>query len=548
MHTFHHPVARARLGAWLGVAVALLLAVPAGAARVVDVRVGTHPTFTRVVFELDEAAGYRVEREGSTKAPSIVVTLDAAAHAERLRSGGDIDTVRVEGGPKAVAHIGLRKPGLRLKEMILANPPRIVLDVMREEPPPAVAKTPAPRPEAAKPEPSKHAAVEPAPKPAVPPKPAPKPAAPPPPPRHVEAKPAPPPKPEAKVTPAPKPEAKVTPAPAPEPEAKPAPAPKPVHATAPKPEPKPMAAVPPAPMPTPEPAAKTPEPAPPPQTARAETPEPAPAPTHVRPPPTHPAPAPARPAPPRPAPAPERPASLPGPMARLTANPLVLGGAAAAALVVAVVAFLWMRRRRAIPNDVDVSALVEESEAEGRAPGGVAADPTAGTEGSAEASLSSLFDDTPAPRSPAAGAPEYGFTETAAPAAGAAAGSLFDDDAPDASQGEDSMSQDFDLPAARRGGPPPPPAAASGADADTARLVQDLERRMTALESKLDEANEAREKLERQVAAQSEELRVQRAAIARTQRALRTMTRADEDKATEPALRDDGETKTRVNV
>jgi hypothetical protein len=49
------------------------------------------------------------------------------------------------------------------------------------------------------------------------------------------------------------------------------------------------------------------------------------------------------------------------------------------------------------------------------------------------------------------------------------------------------------------------------------------------------------------VAAQSEELRVQRAAIARTQRALRTMTRGDEDKATEPALRDgDTQAKTRV--
>jgi hypothetical protein len=42
---------------------------------------------------------------------------------------------------------------------------------------------------------------------------------------------------------------------------------------------------------------------------------------------------------------------------------------------------------------------------------------------------------------------------------------------------------------------------------------------------------------------------VQRAAIARTQRALRSMSRSDDDKATEPALKDDAETqmKTRVN-
>ena len=58
------------------------------------------------------------------------------------------------------------------------------------------------------------------------------------------------------------------------------------------------------------------------------------------------------------------------------------------------------------------------------------------------------------------------------------------------------------------------------------------------LETRLDEANDARERLERQVAAQSEELRVQRAAIARTQRALRGMNRGEEEQATEPALRE----------
>jgi chromosome segregation ATPase len=75
-------------------------------------------------------------------------------------------------------------------------------------------------------------------------------------------------------------------------------------------------------------------------------------------------------------------------------------------------------------------------------------------------------------------------------------------------------------------------------NAESGALMQELERRMAQLESRLDEANEARERLERQVTAQSEELRVQRAAIARTQRALRGMTRVGEEQATEPALRD----------
>jgi hypothetical protein len=133
--------------------------------------------------------------------------------------------------------------------------------------------------------------------------------------------------------------------------------------------------------------------------------------------------------------------------------------------------------------------------------------------------------------------------------------SLFDDAGgivgEDASEGDAPMNQDMDLPADPRKSPPAPPPRMGGSAApspDMARMLQELERRMQTLEAKLDEANEAREKLERQVAAQSEELRVQRAAIARTQRALRTMTRGDEDKATEPALRDgDTQAKTRVS-
>jgi hypothetical protein len=60
--------------------------------------------------------------------------------------------------------------------------------------------------------------------------------------------------------------------------------------------------------------------------------------------------------------------------------------------------------------------------------------------------------------------------------------------------------------------------ASVGADAG-----DDSERRMAHLERRIEELVDARERLERQVAAQTEELRVQRAAIARTQRVLRTV-------------------------
>ena len=72
-------------------------------------------------------------------------------------------------------------------------------------------------------------------------------------------------------------------------------------------------------------------------------------------------------------------------------------------------------------------------------------------------------------------------------------------------------------------------------------MVVEMGRRMEALESRCDELVDARDRLERQVAAQTEELRVQRAAIARTQRAVRNLGRgeeSEEQEATEPAIRD----------
>jgi hypothetical protein len=78
------------------------------------------------------------------------------------------------------------------------------------------------------------------------------------------------------------------------------------------------------------------------------------------------------------------------------------------------------------------------------------------------------------------------------------------------------------------------PSEASGAD--LSRLAGDLVNRVADLEKRLEQLLEARERIERQVAAQTEELRVQRAAIARTQRVVRSMTKG-EDVATEPVPR-----------
>lgn len=80
---------------------------------------------------------------------------------------------------------------------------------------------------------------------------------------------------------------------------------------------------------------------------------------------------------------------------------------------------------------------------------------------------------------------------------------------------------------------PSSPAAAAGEAPGTG-----METRIASLESSLQQLIQAREQIERQLAAQTEELRVQRAAIARTQRAVRTIgEREDEGGATEPVPR-----------
>jgi hypothetical protein len=83
-----------------------------------------------------------------------------------------------------------------------------------------------------------------------------------------------------------------------------------------------------------------------------------------------------------------------------------------------------------------------------------------------------------------------------------------------------------------------PAVGATMGGGDTSNMVAEFERRMAAMETRIDEFADAKERLERQVAAQTEELRVQRAAIARTQRAVRNLGRPGEEAPTEPALRD----------
>lgn len=538
----------------------------AGAAELVDVRIGTHPTFTRVVFELDGPGGYSVERQlAEDGTPQLLVMMDAGSSPRSLDSKSlMVERVAVQDGiDRSLAHVRLKRKPSRLKEMILSNPPRLVFDFIYPEE--VIAARKAAEKPAAKPAPSK-----PAPKPA---------------PVARTEPPAPKPAPVAKAQPAPKP------APAPVAKAKPAPKPAPAPVAkaqpAPKPAPKPAPAV--APAPKPEPIAKAaplakPETAP---RARVEKKDggtiakaeaaakeemdaaeaklantrdlvnqklaasaadakataddmedaAAMAAKNL-------AAAQAEPAPVKPAPVTKPLAQVPPAPSSSTPSSgggvdwMLVAGAGAGVLALFIGFVLW-NRRRSLPNDIDVTALADEAGDDAAPQAEVQDDEFAigGHEQTAPPSAAdSMFEDS---------ASQVGQSEPeAAPQQTeiAAGPGLFDDD--DSEKENDAMDLDGpDLPMERTASEMPtqmnvaPPAAAAAGDGDVARLLREMESRLVKLETRLDEANDARERLERQVTAQAEELRVQRAAIARTQRALRGMNSGEEDQATEPAIR-----------
>ncbi len=398
----------------------LLLAAPARAAEVVEVRVGNHPTYTRVVFELDAPAGYRIERhEAEDGVSEILVTVDAGSTPRSVDPKTVmVDRIAVQDGlDHSTVRIRLRKSPSRVRELILANPPRLVFDLVFPEPMLLAAK--------------RRAADEPA--------------------------------------AAPKPIAK----------------------------------------PTPQPIAKVSEPVAPAQLAKPMVVQPKAAPK----------PAPAQLA----KPVVMQPKVAPKPAAGRLASASAgtdwpfYGSIAGAVILLGVVLVVWLRRR-SLPNDVAVTALAEQAGAD---------DPREAAETSVGSELSEAARE--APRT----GPEF-----------AAGPGIFDED--DSEKENETMDVESpDLPMERTAtglrttrADTGPAAAAGGSD--MARLFRDLERRVVQLEARLDESSDARERLERQVAAQAEELRVQRAAIARTQRALRSMSRSEDDQATEPALREGG--------
>ena len=103
------------------------------ASEIVDLRIGAHPNFTRIVFELDRPTGYRIERASPEPGVSeLVVSIDATSIPRKVKNKDAlIGMVTITPrGKGSLAEIRLTREGLRLKEMILSSPPRIVLDIM----------------------------------------------------------------------------------------------------------------------------------------------------------------------------------------------------------------------------------------------------------------------------------------------------------------------------------------------------------------------------------------------------------------------------------
>ncbi|MCH8083544.1 MAG: hypothetical protein IH885_04850 [Myxococcales bacterium] len=521
-----------RRAIWIGLSL-LLIAVPAQASRIVQIRVGNHPTFTRLVFEMDAFAGYQVERRAGTDGTEqLIVTLEASTPSREINSKSvGIESVRIaEGADQAIAQIRLRKSGLQMKEMILSNPPRIVLDFVHSaaavaemtgdpyakptpvEPKPVVAKVVEPKPE---PKPVVAKVVEPKPEP----KPKRKRGSP----RHKRR-----PKPdtaEGVEKPAPSSEetemidseqgsgeGESSTAPDADRRAAQRASIPGVHKRGGLELPTDPMADPPsdqiadaagagsaAPLGSSKRVAK-------PSTDQTKRQAPSPSDVTRR---------------------IEEPKSADS---GLPFNTVTLVGIAVGALIVLVVA-VRIFRRRSLPNDLDVTAFAD-------APDDDTAELDRGTSDQIPAEEVSMndspTDDASAPQVEEQNTAAYSLSEVAATATEPETG-LYNED----SEGEKPMDMDTsNLPTEREDFSASPAAVMSGGDSNMSQLVQELAGRIANLETRLDEANDSRERLERQVAAQSEELRVQRAAIARTQRALRSLSRSEEDQATEPALRE----------
>lgn len=469
-------------------ALALLLlgAGTARAAEVSEVRVGTHDKkHTRIVVELDAAAGYRLSAPQPGAAPELVLTLDASSEAREVPSKSPlVRKVQVEpSGSGSIVRVQLATADVAVKEMLLANPPRLVFDLAARGPLPKPGAeevaAQAEVPSAA--EPPQSASAEPV----------------------VVAPPAAPvlPKEEPKAVPPVVAKAEIAPPPVEQPMPSAPKAQEPTPLDIPPPPPAPIAAAP-KPAPAPMPAA-----APKPNVAKTTS-------------------APAA-------------AKSDGGIFDLLSNPIVLAGVAG---VVLLGFFLAMRRRRSDEDEDPLYTVMSADDASATA-SDVVGDrqpvlsvSPAWNADAFEASEPALRD---GPRQLALGQVPVVQVEAPSeyePVAGAESFSTPDESDADSIFASEPQPEPAAAPAYVPNHEPVAVPVMAAAPVAPVPVSAEMERRFADFERRLEQLTEARERLERQVAAQTEELRVQRAAIARTQRVVRSIAKT-EDVATEPVPR-----------
>jgi len=485
---------QARMASLLGLSAlaGIAIAATANAANVSEVRVGTHDKSTRIVLELDQASGYRLVTPKDGSNPELVIQLDAASVARDVPSKSPlVRKVHVEptsGG--STVHVRLATSNVAVKELLLASPPRLVFDLTAQGP---IPKAPADEETASESAEPAHDA----------------------PPVAIAAAPAPVPPP-AKVE---------EPKPAPEPPklaAEPSPAP---HATDAAPAPAAKPSMPPAPIA----AAEPPKPIDVPASSEPGVPT-----VRETPPPRPPSPIASSIEARHKAIAEKEAPAFGSSLMSLATSPIGLGAIAATVLLVG--AIVVMRRRRGDEDEESIySVMASET--------GVGAQADDEDESRPEPVRSApiwepdAFDASePAPKHGphqlslgARPAPEPVVAESAEPS-DTDLGSIFGAEPEPGESVAPVATEPSELalePTLASAAPAPIPVVAAS---------EETERRIAELERRIEQLAEARERLERQVAAQTEELRVQRAAIARTQRVVRSIAKT-EDLATEPVPR-----------
>jgi hypothetical protein len=203
-------------------------------------------------------------------------------------------------------------------------------------------------------------------------------------------------------------------------------------------------------------------------------------------------------------------------------DPFILAGLAI--VMVALGVILWLRRP--IPKAPPAAAEEDTSAASLFAPApDASAEPVAVTVGESEGT--SAFD-----------LGREGSGERGAAPQSDEGGSAFEFEAPDVDPEKPDVSPALGAALTTIGAVTSTAAYESKAPTATGGLsMAELDRRLALLEQRLEEVIDAKDRLERQVSAQTEELRVQRAAIARTQRVLRTVVRPEDDQPSEPVLK-----------